>query len=247
MRQWFRSHLTYSNVMVTILAFMVLGGGSAVALRGSNRVFSDDIVNGQVKKPDLGPGAVTNPKLAASAVDSAKVADETLSGTDVGGLTGADIVAASLTGEDIQGNSLGGAQINEAALGEVVSAQIGGFGRHNGGGFCNPNSTAFVDCSITSINLPIPAKVLLLGNIASTSDAGNANGTCKLVTNTGDVANATTHPAIYEAHESDTLGITGITGVLAAGSHDFAIDCNETDPDIRYLDQQITAVAISPD
>ena len=31
MRQWLRSHLTYANVMVTILAFVVLGGGTAIA------------------------------------------------------------------------------------------------------------------------------------------------------------------------------------------------------------------------
>jgi hypothetical protein len=35
MRQWLRSHLTYANVMVTILAFIVLGG-SAVAATGGN-------------------------------------------------------------------------------------------------------------------------------------------------------------------------------------------------------------------
>jgi hypothetical protein len=53
MRQWIRSHLTYANVTTTILLFLVLGGGSAYALSGSNTVFSDDIVNGQVKTQDL--------------------------------------------------------------------------------------------------------------------------------------------------------------------------------------------------
>jgi 6-phosphogluconolactonase (cycloisomerase 2 family) len=37
MRQWLRSHLTYANVMVTILAFRVLGGGTALAFSGSRR------------------------------------------------------------------------------------------------------------------------------------------------------------------------------------------------------------------
>ena len=40
-----RSHLSYANVMVTILAFFVLTGGTAVALSGSNTVFTDDIAN----------------------------------------------------------------------------------------------------------------------------------------------------------------------------------------------------------
>jgi hypothetical protein len=35
MRQWIRSHLTYANVMVTILAFIVLGGMSYAATGGN--------------------------------------------------------------------------------------------------------------------------------------------------------------------------------------------------------------------
>ena len=61
---WIRRHLTYANVMVTILAFVVLGGGSAVALNGTNTVQSDD----------LGPGAqVKAPDIAANSVNSADV------------------------------------------------------------------------------------------------------------------------------------------------------------------------------
>ena len=35
MRHWIRSHLTYANVMVTILAFIVLGGVSYAATGGN--------------------------------------------------------------------------------------------------------------------------------------------------------------------------------------------------------------------
>ena len=45
-----RSRLTYANVVATLSLFLVLSGGTAVALTGSNTVFSDDIVNGQVKR-----------------------------------------------------------------------------------------------------------------------------------------------------------------------------------------------------
>ena len=49
----FRSHLTYANVMATILAFIVLGGGAYAAFRlPRNSVRSKNIVNGQVKKAD---------------------------------------------------------------------------------------------------------------------------------------------------------------------------------------------------
>ena len=88
MRQWLRSHLTYSNVMVTILAFIVLGGGSAVALNGSNTVQSDD----------LGPGAqVKAPDVAANAVNSNSVVNESLTGADIKNRSGVDTCPASTT------------------------------------------------------------------------------------------------------------------------------------------------------
>jgi hypothetical protein len=68
------SHLTYANVMVTILAFIVLTGGTAVALSGSNTVQSDD----------LGPGAqVKAPDVAANAVNGSDVVDASLTRADL--------------------------------------------------------------------------------------------------------------------------------------------------------------------
>jgi hypothetical protein len=50
-----RSHLTYSNVMATLAVFLVLGGGAYAAFHlPKNSVRSRNIVNGQVKKRDLG-------------------------------------------------------------------------------------------------------------------------------------------------------------------------------------------------
>jgi hypothetical protein len=63
MRQRLRSHLTYANVMVTLLAFIVLTGGTAVALSGSNTVFTDDITN------DTEPAGGGNPAGGLAAVD----------------------------------------------------------------------------------------------------------------------------------------------------------------------------------
>jgi hypothetical protein len=69
-----RSKLTYANVMATLAVFLVLGGGSAVALSGQNTVQSDDI----------GPGAqVKAADVAANAVSGGKVADNSLTGADV--------------------------------------------------------------------------------------------------------------------------------------------------------------------
>jgi hypothetical protein len=69
-----RSKLTYANVMATLAVFLVLGGGSAVALNGQNTVQSDD----------LGPGAqVKQADVADDAVNSADVVNQSLTGADI--------------------------------------------------------------------------------------------------------------------------------------------------------------------
>lgn len=69
-----RRHLTFANVASAIALFVALGGGTAVALNGSNTVQSDDIGPGaQVKAPDVADNAVSSPD----------VANESLTGADI--------------------------------------------------------------------------------------------------------------------------------------------------------------------
>jgi hypothetical protein len=92
-----RRHLTFANVASAIALFVALGGGTAGALGGHNTVFSDDIVNGQVKTAD--------------------VADDTLSG---GGLVAADLRANSV------GSSETGSAEDEIKDGAVDAQDING-------------------------------------------------------------------------------------------------------------------------
>src|SRR5689334_10547297 len=79
MRQWARSHLTYANVMVTILAFIALGGGAYAALHlPRNSVRSRNIKNGQVKRADLAKGAVTGSKVRTNALGGTQVLESSL-------------------------------------------------------------------------------------------------------------------------------------------------------------------------
>src|SRR5215208_1344138 len=83
MRQRLRSHLTYANVMATIAVFLVLSGGTAVALTGSNTVFSDDIVNGEVKAADIGTNAVGSGKIVDGGVQGVDILDGTVDSPDI--------------------------------------------------------------------------------------------------------------------------------------------------------------------
>ena len=78
MRQWLRSHLTYANVMVTVLAFIVLTGGTAVALNGSNTVFTDDIANDNFTSPTEGQGGLVAADLRANSVAASEVLNRSL-------------------------------------------------------------------------------------------------------------------------------------------------------------------------
>jgi hypothetical protein len=84
MRPRLRSHLTYANVMVTLLAFVVLGGGAYAAFHlPKDSVRSRNIVNGQVRKADLAGGAVSHRKLAPDSVDGSNVRDRSLLTSDL--------------------------------------------------------------------------------------------------------------------------------------------------------------------
>jgi hypothetical protein len=87
--------------------FLVLAGGVAY---GANTVFSADIVNGEVKNPDLASNSVTTLKIANSQVRSADVRDDTSSG---GGLAAADLSPESVRASEIRFDAVGAEELRE--------------------------------------------------------------------------------------------------------------------------------------
>src|ERR671918_514763 len=53
-----RQRLTYANVVASLCLFLVVSGGTAVALKGTNRVNSRDIVDGAVNGRDIRNGEI---------------------------------------------------------------------------------------------------------------------------------------------------------------------------------------------
>jgi hypothetical protein len=93
-----RTHIR-SSIIGYVALFFALSTGSAVALSGSNTVFSDDIVDNEVK--------------------SADVRNDNLTG---GGLAATDLKPSSVGTSEVAANSLNGADINESGLGIVPNA-----------------------------------------------------------------------------------------------------------------------------
>jgi hypothetical protein len=86
-----RSRLTYANVMATLAFLIAVAGGTAYA---ANTVFSTDIVNGEVKTPDLATNAVTSGKIANGQVKRGDLDPAAITG----GIT--QVVAASENNTD---------------------------------------------------------------------------------------------------------------------------------------------------
>ena len=66
-------HLTYANVMSTLAVVLVIGGGVAYA---ANTVFSSDIVNGEVRRVDIGTNQVRSINVASQALTGADSKDQ---------------------------------------------------------------------------------------------------------------------------------------------------------------------------
>ena len=105
-----RSHLNYANVMATIAVFLVLSGGTAVALNGTNTVQSDDLGPGsQVKAPDVAANAVNGSDVVDNSIASADILDTSLGNGDflTGSVNSREDTDNELTSADIQNFSLG--------------------------------------------------------------------------------------------------------------------------------------------
>ena len=81
--------LTYANVLSTLLAFVVLGGGTAVALDGKNTVDSGDVVNSTLKGKDVKDNTVTGADIDEASLSKVPDADR------IDGIDGAELARKS--------------------------------------------------------------------------------------------------------------------------------------------------------
>ena len=180
-----------------------------------NTIGSSDIINGQVKTPDL----------ADNAVRSGKVLNENLTGAD----------------------------INESTLGQVPSATLGGLGRYRSSGSCDPETEAFVPCSVTSVTLPAPARLLVIGTVRARPEPNvdRAFGACRIGTTSGSVAGSEVDVNVDEynsvAFDDELASVVAVTNPLPAGTHSVGIDCLQYVPNgaITYEQARVVAVALS--
>jgi len=201
-----RRGMSFANVCAFLALVIALGTGTAYA---ANTVFSEDIVNGEVKTVDIHAGAVAAGKIAADAVNSSKVADRSLSASDLGvdSVGESQIADGSIDGGEIIDNSLGAADLAPNAVGvsELAANAVTGAKVAN-------NSLTTADLAGTDIT----GKVSL---------SGIPNGRCNTVTfsvsgaQTGQVAVVATKAATQQ-------GIVLYARRVASAGHVEVAACN---------------------
>ena len=134
-----RPRLTYANVVSSICLFLVLTGGAAYALDGSNTVFSDDIVNGEVRVADIGQGQVAADEVAANAVRASEIAD--------GQVGAAEIATAAVRTDEVRNGQV---QAEDLAPGVAPGASGA-----RAWGLVNSDGTLLRSKQVTGVTNPV--------------------------------------------------------------------------------------------
>lgn len=156
-----RTHVR-THVVGYIALFVALGGTAyATHPGGANTISSIDIINGEVKTPDIGTSAVTNTKLATGAVQNPKIAHAAVNSSKVlnNSLTGADIADESIGVDDIGSQQVGPDEvINDSLLqsdiraGAVTNDEV--LNNSLIGADINDNSLTGADINESTLNMP---------------------------------------------------------------------------------------------
>ena len=132
-----RRGLSFANVCSILALTIALGTGTAYA---ANTVFSEDIVNGEVKTADIAANAVKSARIDADAVDGAKVLDGSLSAADLGtdsvgpsqiqqgGVGSDEIATGAVNAQEIADNTIDSGEIINDSLfaSDLASGSVGG-------------------------------------------------------------------------------------------------------------------------
>jgi hypothetical protein len=250
MRQRLRSHLSYANVVSTLCLFLLLGG-TAAALDGSNTVFTDDIVDSQVKNADLGDAAVTAGKIGADQVTSAKIAG--------GGVGTADIADTAVTRPKLGPDSVNASKVaNDSLTGADVNLTLPqGFSTDPGVCDVAPANPNWTNCATVHIVLAHSHPLLIVGNgvvsILAFDDPADVDdeplaafGECRLKADgsfVGQSVASLSQTTAAGGTVDESFSLLGIV-TLGAGSHTIKIACTETDGDVGVSLATLAAVEL---
>jgi hypothetical protein len=249
---------TSAHVLALIALFVALGGTTYAAVKlPKNSVGTKQLKNNAVTRAKIKNSAVNGAKLANNSVAGADVLESTLakvpSAANADHATAAD--SATNATNATSATTVGGAGIDSFTIGRSTASTQGGGTSSS----CNPSSNAFIDCGNVSLTLPRSGRVLIVAD--GTFDGEGSlgyRGDCQLVVDGTRIGssialgtvnvNTTTGTVImgpgYNPNAEDGFGMNAVSDVLAAGAHNFALQCEQVGGTVEFSQTFVSAVMI---
>jgi hypothetical protein len=252
-----RAHLR-ANVVGYIALFVALSGGVAWANHpgGENTISSIDIINGQVKTPDLNDGAVNSNKVEDQTLTMADLASNSVGAFEIAGTAfRKEDVAAQYTGfakaYGIPSNAI---QSNEISDNTITRADLAPQAEAPAGFSTSVNDTGII-CNVgcTEGSLPLPAGTYaLFGKITvdqADEDEDDMQVRCQLTSAGTEFDHTQTlmygdGAGTYASSAGvATLPMQGIRTLNEVGNVN--LNCNDADVgDVIGRDLKITAIKL---
>jgi hypothetical protein len=110
-------------------------------------------------------------------------------------------------------------------------------------GVCTVTPTGDV-CSFVTLNLPRPARVLVIADARAASNAvPSASGACQLLADNAGITLGSQFGNVDA--NGDFFALNGVTGVLGPGAHTFALFCSQAAGAFVVTDRHLSAVSLS--
>ena len=243
-----RRHLTYANVMSSIAVFAVLATGGAYA---ANTVFSEDIVDGEVKSRD-----VLNETLT-----SGDVLNNSLRAADIGPdeIDTSEIAPDAVTGEEVDESTLTAVPEADSLEGHTgADLDTKSFQQDSVDG-CDPTTSTMIDCGVERLTVTVdaPSDVVVHAEGVWFGDgAGEDVGECRIEGEDFEdqsMGGARNH--LYgqagSAHDSRghgaALSQTATFQSLDPGAYEFWLLCRELDADFEVDWVELTGIRLGGD
>ena len=124
---------------------------------------------------------------------------------------------------------------------------------------CDPTANTFIDCGTVSLTLPRSGRVLLLAQAAIDGQSSlDYRGDCELTVDAARIGLIASAGSVYVGASPGEFigpgfnanvpaaisGLNAVSDVLAAGTHDFKLQCKEAGGTVEFPETYLSAVMI---
>jgi hypothetical protein len=138
---------------------------------------------------------------------------------------------------------------NASTLDDLSANELVSFSASDSGEGCNPSSATFVTCESVNLFMSVGSDAVLIGNVGWYSVSSPTSGVCRLTMDGTQISGSdvTLPGETVDVTDSTHQGGAGLnTSVFApAGSHNFTLECSQTQGDINFPGTWLTVIRTS--